>query len=305
VTSTVTSTVTPFGPFDLLGALDVFGPGARAAIPSDRSDVDDALPPRAVVRHATGTAATTLLEEGAVRAGLPHDVDAGVWRMIRRGHANGAAFLAFAAPVAAPAVVVGKGADGREGWPLAEGLALSIDIARAALALTNETALAGTLATADVLVQDDGRALVIAAPAPAATPVATSGREPLWALAPENRRSMYMGRPRPHVYFVGLCAYVLLTGRRPFGDDDADVHAHRLVALRDLVADAPPLVDAVIMRALAESPDERHETLDELLVELVRASDELPAPTAQERANAAHAKCAPAFERFTRAFAAG
>jgi hypothetical protein len=286
---------TPFGPFDLTAPLPHYGADAWAAL-TDRADVDDELPARVVVRRATGPEAAPLLEEGAVRARTP--THPAIWRMVRRGHASlagsasGSAFLAYEAPIAARLV------DSADALPPAEALALAREVADAVRVLAPESALAGTIAIDDVLVREDGTALVLSA---GVRPATIAGGAPLWSLAPENRRTMYMGPPRPHVYFVGLAAYVALAGRSPFVDDAA-LNAHALTALRDAAPDAPPLLDDVVMRALAERPDDRHESLDELVRDLARCAEELPAPTAHERMMAARQRLAHHFEACAKAF---
>jgi hypothetical protein len=66
---------------------------------------------------------------------------------------------------------------------------------------------------------------------------------------------------RSDVYALGVVLYQLLSGRAPFtGDTMAIVTAHltkQPQALRELVHDLPPALDAVVLQALAKQPDHR------------------------------------------------
>ena len=104
----------------------------------------------------------------------------------------------------------------------------------------------------------------VARPAEAAGEALTTVGERLGsahAMAPEQIR----GGPvdaRTDVYALGVLLYQLLTGALPFWSDDP----HELDRLQldapppraGLVAPVPPAVDAVIERALAKRPDDRH-----------------------------------------------
>jgi hypothetical protein len=294
----------PCGPFDLVTALDAdagfagFGGDAWAAVLSERADLDDGLPARAIVRRAIAAGATRLLEEGAVRARL--GTIPNVWRMLRRGHAGGAAYLAFDAPVCAPLLQGLAPLDGSRALPIGEGLAFALEVGNAIGVLAQGVTLTHVVQLTDVHVRADGTALVTAAPGP--QPV-LEVRAPLWTLAPENRRTMFMGPPRPHVYATAMVAYVAITGRQPFLNDGPALQSHALVPVRQAAPDVPPLVDEVLSRALAERPDDRHESLEELLADLTRCTQEVPGVTAAERARSADDLFGGRFRAFAAMFA--
>jgi len=66
---------------------------------------------------------------------------------------------------------------------------------------------------------------------------------------------------RSDIYALGVVLYQLLSGRAPFtGDTMAIVTAHltkQPQALRELVHDLPPALDAVVLQALAKQPEHR------------------------------------------------
>ena len=79
-------------------------------------------------------------------------------------------------------------------------------------------------------------------------------------MAPEQLSG---GQPdaRSDIYALGVVLYQLLSGRAPFtGDTMAIVTAHltkQPQALRELVADLPAALDAVVLQALAKQPEHR------------------------------------------------
>lgn len=82
-------------------------------------------------------------------------------------------------------------------------------------------------------------------------------------LAPERIEAPASTDPRSDLYAVGALAFYLLTGRKPF-EAEGDLHLTHLIL--DTPARAPgavnpgnstPALDALILRCLAKSPDER------------------------------------------------
>jgi eukaryotic-like serine/threonine-protein kinase len=63
-------------------------------------------------------------------------------------------------------------------------------------------------------------------------------------------------------YALGVVAYELLTGERPFASDsptaEASAHVHAPIPYPSEHADVPPELDPVLRRALAKDPDERY-----------------------------------------------
>jgi hypothetical protein len=116
------------------------------------------------------------------------------------------------------------------------------------------------------------------------------GLSPQYA-APEQFDAEAFGHPDIHtdVFQLGVVAYELLTGEQPFTGSHAAVM--RAVMEDDPappseVADVPPAVDDVVLRALEKEKRDRYEdvllfrdALDELLVELDDVADGAPAST--------------------------
>jgi eukaryotic-like serine/threonine-protein kinase len=100
--------------------------------------------------------------------------------------------------------------------------------------------------------------------------------------APEQIRGETIDR-RADIYALGCVLFQCLTGNRPFGRPDsmAVLWAHlqdpppRVTAFRP---DVPPRVDAIVARALAKRPEERHASCMELVAELNDAIAGRPAP---------------------------
>jgi tetratricopeptide (TPR) repeat protein len=94
-----------------------------------------------------------------------------------------------------------------------------------------------------------------------------------WYMAPEQCRGE-AGDARTDIYALGIIAFELLTGRRPFDGDAAAVRAaqvsHRPPAASSWAA-LPVAVDAVLRRCLAKEQSLRHQRAGELADDLARA----------------------------------
>ncbi len=97
-------------------------------------------------------------------------------------------------------------------------------------------------------------------------------------MAPERLR----GAPfdgRSDLFSAGAMLYELLTGQLPFSGHDAAV-AHQILNdpspfLSKYTAEYPPALDAIIQRALAKNPDDRHGTGEEMAAEIAALSERL------------------------------
>jgi serine/threonine-protein kinase len=80
-------------------------------------------------------------------------------------------------------------------------------------------------------------------------------------LAPEQARGE-RATPASDLYGLGVVAFELLTGERPFRSDsptaEAAAHVHAPIPYPSEQADLPPEVDPVLRRALAKDPAERY-----------------------------------------------
>src|SRR5204862_7773148 len=104
------------------------------------------------------------------------------------------------------------------------------------------------------------------------------------------------------IYALGVVLYQLLAGRAPFtGDTMAVVTAHltkQPQALRELVSDLPPALDAVALQALAKQPEHRFKSAGVFAQALRSAAADLE-PGLVRVASAARAAAAPTFSAAT------
>ena len=96
-------------------------------------------------------------------------------------------------------------------------------------------------------------------------------------MAPERlRNAAFDGRS--DIFSVGVMMFQLLTGQLPFTGDYSIVHkilTERHPSLSQYLEKYPPVLDGILDRALAKSPDDRYSTADEMAAEIASIEQEL------------------------------
>jgi len=96
-------------------------------------------------------------------------------------------------------------------------------------------------------------------------------------MAPERlRNAAFDGRS--DIFSVGVVMFQLLTGQLPFTGDYSIVHkilTDKHPPLNQYLSKYPSVLDAILDRALAKSPDDRYSTAEEMAAELASVEQEL------------------------------
>ena len=180
--------------------------------------------------------------------------------------------------------------------PVSSVIQVGAQIADALQLLHQERIIHGDVKPDNVLLDDEGNAkLVDFGIAHLATTTASISAHSLGGsvpyLAPEQ---LEHGRAdaRSDIYALGLVVYELLAGRKAFdGENWVAVAAQRLARdpapLGDIRADLPDGLEAVVMRALARTPDQRYASAREMqqaLLSVISRADSAPTEPPPTRA---------------------
>ncbi|MFN2269760.1 MAG: protein kinase domain-containing protein, partial [Anaerolineae bacterium] len=106
-------------------------------------------------------------------------------------------------------------------------------------------------------------------------------------ISPEQAKGIRKLDARTDVYSLGVVLYELLVGRAPFTADTpyAIVHDHIFTPLpmpRELKPDLPESLERVLLKALAKEPDDRFQSVEELIAALGSALEPPAKPKPKE-----------------------
>ncbi|MBI2568667.1 MAG: extracellular solute-binding protein [Candidatus Schekmanbacteria bacterium] len=158
-----------------------------------------------------------------------------------------------------------------EPWPAARAVAIGTQVADALQYVHARDIVHRDLKPANILVDMAGRArlmdfgIALIPSAPVKTRTGDVMGTPQY-LAPEVIRGEKAG-PAADQYALGMTLYRVLTGRLPFsGGTPATILLHQLQtpvpAVREIKADVPAELEAVILKSLAKNPEDRYPTAE-------------------------------------------
>jgi len=160
---------------------------------------------------------------------------------------------------------------------IADVIATSLDVGQGLAAAHAQGIVHRDIKPGNVMLTLDGRAKVLdfgLALAPERTRLTMEGRTTgtVSYMSPEQSRGEAVDH-RTDIWSLGVMLYEMLTGQRPFAGE------HEQAVIRSIVNDEPepptglrtgiPLaLERIITKAIAKSPDERYQHIDDLLVDL-------------------------------------
>ena len=111
----------------------------------------------------------------------------------------------------------------------------------------------------------------------------------VYYMAPEQARGLDVDT-RADIFSVGVVAYEMIAGRRPFGGEtNLDALISTLekepAPLSSLAPGAPPELQRIVSKALRKNREERYQTIKEMLIDLKNLREELAFEAKRDRSN--------------------
>jgi serine/threonine protein kinase len=124
-------------------------------------------------------------------------------------------------------------------------------------------------------------------------------------ISPEQARDPRLADVRSDIYSLGCTLYFLLAGRPPFPDGTAlqKLLRHNADQPPDIRVERPDLpaeAQAILARMLAKRPDERQQSAEQLIAEIVSVADQLGLARIQQRGHVVVSESRPAEQPWNR-----
>ncbi len=109
-----------------------------------------------------------------------------------------------------------------------------------------------------------------------ANTITVAGGGTLYYMSPEHVKGFSFTDHRSDIYSIGMTFYEMISGNVPFKNLDSDFDIREMIVRKEMVPpkafndDIPESLEAIIMKAIAKSPEDRYQSCEDMIADLER-----------------------------------